>query len=380
MSAQLYWNHPNLSSVKEHIHENPYKAAYQSLLEKANKYLVEPNLSVVDDSIHIPASGDIHDYMSVGRYCWPDTTKINGLPYIGRDGYTNPEYYSYDREVLLKMADRVKTFTLVWFFSNDKKYAAAAVEQIRVWFLRKDTFMNPNMYYGQVIKGYKNLNPTGVLDGAGFVDMLDALYLLGDFHARGWHRDLKRVNKWFCEFLDWIENSDQGKKESKAQDNTGTSYDLQRLAYNLYCGRKEKAQEIMDGFVENRINKQIASNGVQVEEIKRRSSYGYSVSNVSVMMNFIIMAHNQGLELSHDSQNHFYKAVDYLIPYLDVDKKWPYQEISNMQYYRSRLCFELFRIATCTDSYKTIYLHMYDRYGKMKESDVNNLLYFQISQ
>ena len=129
--AQLFWNKANMRNVKMQIDKQPYKSAYDALIKKADLYLLEPHLSVVNDKDHIPASGDIHDYMSIGRYTWPDTTKADGLPYIERDGYTNPEYYTYDREVLLKMVDRVKTFTLAWYFSDDSRYASAAVGQIR---------------------------------------------------------------------------------------------------------------------------------------------------------------------------------------------------------------------------------------------------------
>ena len=101
--------------------------------------------------------------MSIGRYTWLDTTKEDGLPYIGRDRYTNPEYYTYDREVLLKMVDRVKTFTLAWYFSDDRRHASVAIEQIRVWFLKKETYMNSNMYYGQIVKGYTSLNATAAV-------------------------------------------------------------------------------------------------------------------------------------------------------------------------------------------------------------------------
>mgnify|MGYP002545297825 FL=1 len=375
--AQLYWKQDNLYKVKTLLSEQPYKSAYAKLIGKADRYLSEPHLSVVDDKDHVPASGDIHDYMSIARYTWPDTTKADGLPYIGRDGYTNPEYYTYDREALLKMVDRAKIFALAWYFSDEKRYGKAAMEQIRTWFLRKDTYMNPNMYYGQIVKGYDNLNPTAVLDGAGFVDLLDALYLMENFRTWGWRRDLRRVNKWFAEFLDWIETSDQGVRESKAKDNTGTSYDLQRLAYNIYCGKKDKAQTILDSFVQNRTNKQIDDLGVQVEEVKRTSSFGYSVSNITVMTNFITIAHNHGLELSAEAQSRFYKAVDYLLLYLDEHKKWPYQEISNMDYYRNRLTFELFRIFTCIDKSKSNYLRIYEVKGSIHDQDLNNLLFIK---
>ncbi len=377
VSAQLYWNNANLEYARVHLNEEPYQQAYISLIRKANKYLLEPNLSVVDDKEHVPDSGNIHDYMSIGRYTWPDSTKVDGLPYIGRDGYTNPEYYTYDREVLLNMVDRVKTFTLAWYFSRDRRYAAAAVKQIRIWFVKKDSYMNPNLYYAMIIKGYSKPNANGIHEGLAFVDMIDPLYLLENYRAIGWHRDLRKVRIWFNDYLSWIESSEQGVAVSKVKDNIGTSYELQRFAFSIFCERKEKAQEIMDSFVNNRINKQIDSNGVQVEEIKRQSSFGYSVSNISTMMNFITMAHNQGINLSHEAQLRFYKAVDYLIPYLEENNKWPYAEISDMQYYRRRLCFELYRIATYIDTSKQSYLSLYEQYGKMNSTNINNLLYIR---
>ena len=116
--AQLYWNKEAMKRVKDKLDDEPYKSAYKCLIGKAETCMDERNVSIVDDSLHIPASGNIHDYFSLARYAWPDSTKADGLPYIERDGYTNPEYYDYDRETMLKMIERVKTLTLAWFYSD----------------------------------------------------------------------------------------------------------------------------------------------------------------------------------------------------------------------------------------------------------------------
>jgi len=34
-----------------------------------------------------------HDYYSNGDYWWPDPAKTNGLPYLQRDGRTNPDNF-----------------------------------------------------------------------------------------------------------------------------------------------------------------------------------------------------------------------------------------------------------------------------------------------
>src|SRR5947209_8075912 len=37
------------------------------------------------------SEGGPHDFYSNGDYWWPDPSKSNGLPYIQRDGRSNPE-------------------------------------------------------------------------------------------------------------------------------------------------------------------------------------------------------------------------------------------------------------------------------------------------
>ena len=88
-----------------------------------------------------------------------------------------------------------------------------------------------------------------------------------------------------------------------------------------------------------------------------------------------MIAHNHGLSLSPDAKNRFYSAIDFLTPYLNTARKWPYQEISNMKFYRNRLCLELYRIASNIDKTKSDYLKLYETYGKLSDSDVYNLLF-----
>lgn len=64
---QLYWKYEEMTSIRKNLGEKPYKVAYEKLLSTADAYLKQPDLSIVDDKVHIPVSGDIHDYMSIAR-------------------------------------------------------------------------------------------------------------------------------------------------------------------------------------------------------------------------------------------------------------------------------------------------------------------------
>ena len=97
--AQSIWDATHLANVKQSIHEPFYATAYQALQAEADKLLDVQPLSVMMKE-KVPASGNKHDYMSQARYYWPDPTKPDGLPYVSRDGESNPELNKLDRNRL----------------------------------------------------------------------------------------------------------------------------------------------------------------------------------------------------------------------------------------------------------------------------------------
>ena len=154
--------------------------------------------------------------MSQARYYWPDPSKPDGLPYISHDGKSNPELDKLDRNRLGETAQRVTTLALAWYFSGDEKYARKATELIRVWFFNKDTRMNPNLEYAQMIPGHNNNKGRcyGVIDTYSFVEMLDAVQLLEKSEAFT-PKDAKQLKAWFGKLLTWILNSPQGQEEAR---------------------------------------------------------------------------------------------------------------------------------------------------------------------
>ena len=100
--------------------------AYKQLLKDADKALEQGPFSVMEKK-HLPPSGDKHDYMSLAPYHWPDPTKPGGLPYMRKDGQTNPEVKEYkDKEYQPKMCELVNTLALAYLvdlvcdFVNEK--------------------------------------------------------------------------------------------------------------------------------------------------------------------------------------------------------------------------------------------------------------------
>ena len=101
-------------------------AALNRLKTEADQVMLSDKIYSVMDKPFIPPSGDKHDYMSVGPYWWPDTTKADGLPYIRRDGQVNPERAFYDKIPLRSLSADVTVLAITYFFFNEEKYAKRA--------------------------------------------------------------------------------------------------------------------------------------------------------------------------------------------------------------------------------------------------------------
>src|SRR6185436_18071956 len=93
--------------------------AFKQLIKDADEGLTFEPVSVMEKK-NTPPSGDKHDYMSLAPYHWPDPSKPDGLPYIRKDGQTNPEVKDYkDKEYLPALCAHVHTLALAYYFSGE---------------------------------------------------------------------------------------------------------------------------------------------------------------------------------------------------------------------------------------------------------------------
>jgi len=124
----------------------------------------------------VPPSGDKHDYMSLARYFWPDPKKPDGLPYVQRDGVTNPEIDTIpDKAQMNGMISAVSTLALAYDLTGEEPYAAKAAGLVRAWYLDPATRMNPNLDFGQGVKGREPGRPYGIIDAATYYPLFVAV-------------------------------------------------------------------------------------------------------------------------------------------------------------------------------------------------------------
>ena len=378
--AQSIWDKAHLARVKAALDRPAYSAAYKQLIGEADRKLTAEPVSVMMKE-KTPASGDKHDYMSLSRYFWPDPTKPDGLPYISRDGVSNPELERYDRTRLSTMANNVTTLSLAWYFSGNEQYAKKAVENLKVWFLNKDTRMNPNLNYAQVVPGkFDNRGRCyGVIDAYSFVEMIEAVQLLEQSSAFS-KKDQKALRAWFTKFLNWILTSKQGIEEGEQRNNHSIAHDVQVIAYACYVGNQKVAEQYVREFPEKRIFQQIQPDGRQPQELRRTLAFGYSQYNLSHMIDVFMMAQHMGIKIddatSADGAG-FYKGMDFLLPYVGVSvDKWPYQQISEWEFKQNEFCKDLYR-AWLINPGRTDYLDASRRHLRMNWSDRFFLLYYE---
>jgi Alginate lyase len=340
--------------------------AYEQLLQDADRLLEYAPVSVMQKNA-VPPSGDKHDYMSIAPYFWPDSSKPNGLPYINKDGVVNPEVRQYtDKTNLPVVCNNIYLLSLAWYFSNDEKYARHASKLAEVWFLDTATRMNPNLNYGQAVKGVTEGRAEGLIDSRFFIWAIDGIRLLQT--SRYWTaRDQVSMKQWFSDFLGWMETSRIAQKEMNSKNNHGVWYDAQSLAMALFADSVELAGRIVLRAA-GRLDRQMDTTGLFPLELTRTTSLHYSVF---ILNAFIIVA-----ELSEQTSVNLWtveapsgksldKAFQAILPFITRQKTWPWPQIHEFNFYNAvpLLVADIskFHCLSCTAALKNIEEKNYER-------------------
>jgi hypothetical protein len=311
-----------------------YVPAVKKLRKDADKAMNVEIVTVMQKEI-LPPSGDKHDFFSLSRYWWPDPSKPDGLPYIRKDGETNPEVLKNpDHENLMMLFRCVNTLALAYYFTGEEQYASRAVEWIRTWLIAPETKMNPHLRFSQQIRGIDKERGTGILDGREFSSMIDAIGILRLSRSLS-PADNQALEKWFKEYFTWLTESPNGKSESNARNNHGTWYDVHTVSVALFVGKKETARRIVEEAKEKRIAYQFSPEGEQAEEFARTLSWHYCQFNLSALFRLSTLARHTGVDLfnySTQDGKSIRKGLDYLLPFAYKEKEWKGVQLKEFNY------------------------------------------------
>ncbi|MES2442424.1 MAG: alginate lyase family protein [Pseudomonadota bacterium] len=306
------------------------RAAYARLIARADAALARGPYTVVDKRT-VPPSGDRHDYLSVGPYWWPDPSKPDGLPYLRRDGEINPERSSdkYDLTDLEAMSSDVELLGLAYYYSDDSKYAAHAARMLRTWFLDSATRMNPNMDFGQAVPGREKGRAEGVIDTTRLQRVIDAIGLIGPAKALT-GADQAGLERWFGDYVGWMQTSPNGKAEDGAKNNHAMWFDAQAVQFALFARRPEVAKAVVDAFPARRIAPQFTPDGSLPEELIRTRTLHYSIYALLAAYDVAEMGACLGVDLwnyTGAEGKGLKRATDFLAPYSGRLGEWPHKEL-----------------------------------------------------
>jgi hypothetical protein len=321
-------SHLQIIKNKIKVNDKEFQIAYQQLLVNADKALNYAPVSVMDKK-EVPPSGNKHDYMSLAPYHWPNPNTKDGLPYIRKDGETNPEVKLYkDKKYLPELCSEVFNLSLASYYSEDAKYATHALKLIRVWFLDSLTKMNPNMNFSQAIKGENTGRGAGLIDGRHLIKIIEAIGILNQVHMIP-IKDVEMMQGWFSSYLNWMQTSKNGQEEMNAPNNHGVWYDALRLSIALFTDQNELANKIVLN-AQKRLESQLDSNMRFPLEMARTTSLHYSLFVVEAFMKIAKMGEFTKTELwnySGKNGKSLKKSFNEIAPYLYQETKWDGQQI-----------------------------------------------------
>lgn len=353
------------------------QTVYKALIRNAEKEMNRVLRPVTEKSI-IAASGDKHDYVSMGPYWWPDPSKPDGLPYMRKDGQRNPEIKNLDRYKIDELTKNVRALAYAYYFSGEDKYAYKAVEGLKLWFLDEKTKMNPNMNYGQMIPGRNEGKgrAEGIIDTYSFVEMVDCIKILSTSKAMK-SKDYEALKKWFSDYMDWLLTSEIGLDEYGAKNNHGLAYDIQVTAYAIFTERYDVADKFIGEFAENRLFKQIEPDGSQPLELARTIALHYSIFNIEHAMDMSDLAKARGVDLfsatSSDGRS-ISKAIDFIRVYLGKPQsEFPYEQIKEWDLNQDKLCWMLRRSTFFKPNEE--FDDLFNQYCKTKDTDMKWLFF-----
>ena len=310
-----------------------------------NAYVVmEVPVPHITDIVCEKSEGGPHDYYSNGDYWWPNPDTPDGLPYVHRDGQTNPDNFNGHRVMLRHMRTNVVFLTAAYELSGDKIYSDYAARILKEFFLDEETKMNPNLNYAQALLGICPGRGIGIIDTLHLVDVVFAVQRLKKLDAVT--DDMYRgLQNWFGSYLGWMLTSANGMKEMNADNNHGVCFFVQAAAFALFTDN-ERIVDFCRDYYKNGLMKQMAPDGSFPRELGRTKPYNYSIFVVDNMVSLCQMLSKPDddlWEFTLSDGRGIKRGLDFITPYIINKSVWPYPpDVMHFDAFPARASFMVF--------------------------------------
>lgn len=288
--------------------------------------------SLQADPIHLTAAvaekseGSIHDYYSNGDYWWPNPETANGLPYIRRDGESNPNNFDKHRLLLRQMRTHTANLAAAYAVTDNEAYAEKAVQFLKEFFLDEATRMNPNLLYAQAIPGICSGRGVGIIDTLHIIDIPPAIEVLKAASAMT-DTIYEGLKQWFADYLAWMTTHENGIQEMNADNNHAVCWFVQAAAFAWFTHNEEVLSFCRQRFKESLLPDQMAPDGSFPRELARTKPYGYAIfvlDNLVTLCHILSTPEDNLWSFKLSDGRGISKGLSYLYPYLNDKASWPY--------------------------------------------------------
>lgn len=269
-----------------------------------------------------------NDYFSEGPYWWPNPANPNG-PYIRKDGQRNPARFVANHNDMGTMSEAILALGMGAYLLDMSVCANHASEILTTWFVSPKTRMNPNLEYGQAIRGVTTGRGIGLIDTNSLIYAVQGIALLeaaGGVDAAL----LSSLRQWFSQFLHWMTTSRKGLDEKKAGNNHATWWAAKVAAFAAFVANPAAIRIAWDDYRDYLVPTEIQPNGSCPKEEARTNSLSYSAFNLDAFATLCRLAQIQGVDLWHFKTPRnisVQTAFDYLMPYVLHPDTWHHQQI-----------------------------------------------------
>ncbi len=281
---------------------------------------------VINSISAIRSPGGENDFYSEGDYWWPNPNTKDGLPYILRDGETNPGCFNEHRKLLINMAQCISSLTRKYIQENNYEYIKTIESIISKWFINPKTKMNSHLKYAQAIPGHCQGRGIGIIDTVHLAEVAVALKKLEIAQCLT-SSVLTGSKSWFRNYLYWIIDHPYGVEERNTINNHSTCWYLQAATFAKLIDNKKLINEFQQDFCNILLPRQMDINGSFPHELNRTKPYSYSIFNLEIMTALCQIHSDSNVNLYNYSTNNgksIKKGIEFLYPYLKDKKQWPY--------------------------------------------------------
>ncbi len=170
--------------------------------------------------------------------------------------------------------------------TKDEKYAQKAVELLKVFFINKNTKMEPHLLYAQAIPGLYSGRGIGIIDTLHLTDIPFAVNTLKE--SKSLTKPLyDSLVDWFSKYLEWMTSHQYGIDESNEPNNHSICYYVQVAVFSRFTDNTKMLEHCKEMFVK-KVFVQMNNSGGFDKELNRTKPYAYSLM---VLDNYIILCH-----------------------------------------------------------------------------------------